>query len=107
MKAIFRRAFFAIALLPFAATGCSSPPRTVDWRTEALALSRFPAPYDRLSLGEVSVHEISPVSTMASALPGELLPIDKALVRVGLRDALSGLGLFREVTDGFSGGQGE
>ncbi len=31
---------------------------------------------------DVTVHEISPVSTMATALPGELLPIDASVVRI-------------------------
>jgi hypothetical protein len=103
MTAISRSALFSVALLSLlAANGCSAPPRTVDWRTEALALSRFPAPYDRLALGEVTVHEISPVSTLAAALPGEQIPIDAGLVRAGVHDALVGLGLFHEVTDGFT-----
>lgn len=97
-----KSALVATALLSIAASGCSAPPRTVDWRTEALALSRFPAPYDRLSLGEVTVHEISPLSTMGAALPGEPLPIDARIVRDGVRDALTGLGLFREVNNGIS-----
>lgn len=88
-----------VALAGGAAGGCASaPPHAVDWRAEGLALRNYPESYRRLFLRDVGVHEVSAVSTLVvTAMPEDRYVIDAGAVREGVRDALVGLGLFREV----------
>src|SRR5271170_5140340 len=89
------RHLLAVVLLLTCLAGCGAPPPRVDWRDEAVSVA-YPEPYQHLFLREVTVTDVSDVDTRVPAC--ERFPLDHGVAVSVLNEALSGLGIFKEVT---------
>src|SRR5579883_1271730 len=89
-----RHAFLALPILIAILPGCGAPPPVVDWRQEAMAVS-YPEPYQRLYIRDVSVSDCAAIDTRIP--DGERYLLDRDVTRGTVREALSGLGIFKRV----------
>ncbi len=92
MRRLALTTFAIVAVASLA--GCGSPPPAVDWRAEAVSVS-YPDPYQRLYVRDISVTECAAIDTRVPA--GDRYVLDRSVARETVRDALSGLGIFKHV----------